>query len=137
MKNKPRLPLILLAVVSFAVLSAAAAECGAPAATPVAVEPSPSSCPAATNLYRVGRGLTNIGTCALEMPRCMLYDNSEVPFWGAIAGAFEGAGCTAMRAFAGVVDVISFGFDAGRVYDENFRDFVWQSKWLPATAAKQ
>lgn len=137
MKNRSKLPLLLLTLVSFAAWSAPAAECGAPAATPAAVEPSSSSCPAATNLYRVGRGLANIGTCALEMPRCMLYDNSEVPFWGAIAGAFEGAGCTAMRAFAGVVDVISFGFDAGRVYDENFRDFVWQSKWLPATAAKQ
>lgn len=89
------------------------------------------------HLYRMGRGVANVGTCFLEIPRCMLYDNSEVPLWGLVYGVFEGAGCTVMRAFCGVVDIISLGFDSGRAYEGNFREFVWQSDWLSPTAKKR
>ncbi len=81
--------------------------------------------------YRVGRGLANLVTCFLEVPRCVLLRNGEVPFWGAVSGAFEGVGCTGMRAFAGLIDVLFLGYDPGAVYHGVFRDFVWESPWLP------
>ena len=90
-----------------------------------------SECAAAENFRHLGRGAANLVTCFLEVPRCMLLRNSEVPFWGTVSGAFEGVGCTGMRAFAGAADVLSLGFDAGRVYTPAFREYVWQSRWLP------
>lgn len=109
-------------------------------ATPAAV--SQPACPAACDkpaaetdagfdfrLSRIARGLTNVATCPLEMPRCMILGNSAVPFWGFVAGAVDGVGTTAMRAFSGVTDVMFLGFDAGTVYNDDFREFVWESRW--------
>ena len=94
-------------------------------------------------LSRIARGLTNVVTCPLEMPRCMILGNSAVPFWGFIAGTVDGVGTTAMRAFSGVTDMLFLGFDAGTVYNDDFREFVWESRWQlksksqsPAPAAK-
>lgn len=92
----------------------------------VAVEPETN------NFANMGRGLTNLGTCFLEVPRCMVYRNSQVPFWGFVDGVVRGSGLTALRAFAGVTDVLFLGFDYGRMYNRtDFRDYVWQSPWLP------
>ena len=62
--------------------------------------------PENSNLENMGRGVVNIVTCALEIPRCMVYRNSEMPFWGLIAGAVDGTGCTVMRAVTGVTDIL-------------------------------
>jgi hypothetical protein len=83
------------------------------------------------NFYNMGRGVVNLTTCWLEVFRCMVYRNSEVPFWGFIAGAVEGSGLTGMRAFGGVTDVMFLGFDIGSIYNDQFQDFVWNSKWVP------
>ena len=64
----------------------------------------------------------------------MVYRNSEVPFWGFIAGAVEGSGLTGMRAFGGVTDVMFLGFDIGSIYNDQFQDFVWNSKWVPKSS---
>ncbi len=123
---------------------APAAEANAPAAA-VCSAPAQPACPAAASvcdkpagetgegvdfrLSRIARGITNIATCPLEMPRCMVLGNSAVPFWGFVAGSVDGVGTTAMRAFSGVTDVLFFGFDAGTVYNDDFREFVWESRW--------
>ena len=84
------------------------------------------------NLYNIGRGFANIFTCFLEVPRSIVYRNSEIPFWGFVGGAVEGAGLTGVRAFSGVTDVIFVGFDRGVWFnDTTFQDFVWESEWLP------
>jgi putative exosortase-associated protein (TIGR04073 family) len=88
------------------------------------------------NLRNMGRGVVNIVTCALEIPRCMVYRNSEMPFWGLIAGAVDGAGCTAMRAVTGVTDILFLGFDYGTAFNQCFRTYVWESRWLPPTPVK-
>ena len=81
-------------------LGTAAAE---PAATePAAVEPTAEESGWTRNLNNVGRGAANIVTCFLEIPRCMVYRNSQVPFWGFIDGAVRGSGLTVLRAFSGV-----------------------------------
>jgi hypothetical protein len=83
------------------------------------------------NFYNMGRGVVNIGTCWLELFRCMVYRNSEVPLWGFIAGAVEGSGLTGMRAFGGITDFIFLGFDIGSIYNDKFQEFVWNSQWIP------
>lgn len=110
------------------------ASCPAPAQS-VCAAPAKEDAAAETDagfdfrLSRIARGITNVATCPLEMPRCMVLGNSAVPFWGFIAGAVDGVGTTAMRAFSGVTDVLFFGFDAGTVYNDDFREFVWESRW--------
>lgn len=84
-----------------------------------------------SNIYNISRGFVNLTTCWLEIFRCMVYRNSEVPFWGFVAGTIEGTGLTGMRAFGGFTDVIFLGFDIGRIYNDKFQDFVWNSQWLP------
>jgi hypothetical protein len=88
------------------------------------------------NFYKMGRGFMNIGTCWMEVFRCMVYRNSEVPFWGFIAGSIEGTGLTAMRAFGGVTDVLFLGFGFDGLYGGQFKDFVWQSPWVPKEEKK-
>ncbi len=94
--------------------------------------PATEKASVAANLENMGRGVVNLVTCSWEFPRCMLYWNARVPFWGFIQGAVNGVGCTTMRAFSGVTDILFLGFEPGTVFDENFRPYVWQSKWLPA-----
>ena len=80
----------------------------------------------------MGRGLINIGTCFVEIPRGLIYCNSEMPFWGFINGAVIGSGLTVMRAFSGITDIISLGFDYGNYFnDTTFCEYIWQSQWLP------
>ncbi len=79
----------------------------------------------------MGRGIVNICTCFLEMPRCMLYRHSEVPFWGLVGGAVEGVGCTVMRAVTGMTDLLFLGYDYGLVFNRDFCPEVWDSPWLP------
>ena len=104
-----------------------------PAATePAAVEPTAEESGWTRNLNNVGRGAANIVTCFLEIPRCMVYRNSQVPFWGFIDGAVRGSGLTVLRAFSGVTDLVFLGFDYGKMYNQtDFRDYVWESPWLP------
>lgn len=88
------------------------------------------------NLRNMGRGVVNIVTCFLEIPRCMVYRNCEMPFWGLIAGAVDGTGCTVMRAVTGVTDILFLGFDYGTAFNRSFRPCVWDSRWLPPAPVK-
>ena len=49
----------------------------------------------------------------------------------AASGAVNGTGCTVMRLMTGVTDILTLGFDYGSVFNDDFRPFVWQSRWLP------
>ncbi|MBE6368673.1 MAG: hypothetical protein E7056_00745 [Lentisphaerae bacterium] len=123
--------LAVLAVFSIVLFNAAAAESKAVAEQAQATECSSCSCE--KNFYNMGRGLVNILTCWLEVPRCLVYHNSQVPVMGAVVGACEGAGLTAIRAFAGVADFLSFGFMTDSIYETSydFREWVWDSRWIP------
>lgn len=85
------------------------------------------------NLMNMGRGLVNVVTCWLEVPRCLVYHNSQVPVLGLVVGACQGAGFTAIRAFAGVADFLSFGFMSDSVYTSchGFDEWVWDERWVP------
>lgn len=119
---------ILLSAVCAAMLTGAAfAAEPAAAAEPVQLAETEES----SNLSNMGRGLVNILTCFLEIPRCLVYRNCETPIFGLIAGAVNGTGCTVMRLMSGVTDILTLGFDYGSVFNETFRPFVWDSRWLP------
>ncbi len=124
--------------------NAAAPAPAAPAAETKAEAPAPATeAPAAAkteessgggigkNIYNIGRGVVNVGTCWMEVFRCMLYRNAEAPFFGFIAGACEGAGFTVMRAFTGVTDILFLGFEPGNIFEPRFSEFVWESPWMP------
>ena len=81
----------------------------------------------------MGRGAVNLLTCAAEMPRCMVYRNSQVPLWGFVSGAVEGVGCTVMRAFTGVTDLLFLGYGENPVFSPVFCEYVWDSAWLPSS----
>ena len=81
--------------------------------------------------YCLGRGIANLGTAPLEIPRCMVYDNASIPIIGLVGGVVDGAFMTVFRVFGGVIDVVSLGFDNGGIYSNRFPDFIWESNWLP------
>ncbi len=83
-----------------------------------------------------GRGLVNIATCWLEIPRCFVYDNAAVPFFGLIVFAPDGAFFTVTRVLAGAGDIITLGF-IGDVYTRRYPDFIWESNWLPPKKDKE
>ena len=77
------------------------------------------------------RGLSNVSLCWLEIPRCVVYDNYEVPFFGVIAGLFEGPVLMIARGGSGLVDILSFGFSGNSIHSAKFPDYVWEAKWKP------
>ena len=97
-----------------------------------AVEATVESRPANNNFANISRGVINIVTCAAEIPRGWVYEDSQMPFWGFISGTVVGSGLTVMRCFSGVADVITLGFNRADYFnDTNFQEFVWQSDWVP------
>ena len=83
------------------------------------------------------RGVANVGSCFLEIPRCMLLQNSRTPFWGLIYGALEGGCLTALRAFGGVTDLIFLGYDSGLIYQEPLTDYVWDAEWIASPTSAE
>ena len=83
-----------------------------------------------------GRGLVNITTCWLEIPRCVVYDAAAIPFFGLIVGVPDGAFFTVTRVLAGAGDIITLGF-IGDVYTRRYPDFIWESSWQPPKMDKE
>ena len=115
------------------VLNVMAAETVGQMAAAAETSAAAEACGCKKNFYNMGRGLTNIMTCFLEVPRCLIYHNSQVPVMGVVVGACQGAGMTVIRAFAGVADLASFGFMTDSVYDScyDFGEWIWESRWVP------
>ena len=84
-----------------------------------------------SNFFRIGRGFVNLVTCWLEVPRCMLYQNSNIPVIGLAIGAGQGGLFTSGRAISGVADILFLGFDYGLMFSKQFPNFVWQADWVP------
>ena len=89
------------------------------------------------NIYCLSRGLGNLTTGFLEIPRCMIYDNDVMPVFGLFVGIPEGAGFTAARALSGVYDLVSFGYSGDTLHSNSFPDLVFNAKWHPAATAKK
>ena len=78
-----------------------------------------------------GRGMTNLVTCWLEIPRCIVYDNELLPVIGTVLGIPEGIGYTLVRALVGTADIVSFGMAGDELYGKYLPDFVWEANWVP------
>ena len=78
------------------------------------------------------RGIVNILTCWLEIPRNMINDNYIIfPGLGVITGAVKGPFYTLGRIGSGSIDLITFGSLGNSFYNqETFPDYVWQADWL-------
>ncbi len=78
------------------------------------------------------RGVVNIITCWLEIPRCIINDNFIVlPGLGVITGAIKGPFYTVGRMGTGLIDFVTLGSLKNAVYNqETFPDYVWQADWV-------
>ncbi|NLF40068.1 hypothetical protein GX586_11520 [bacterium] len=79
--------------------------------------------------FKLSRGVINLGSCWVELPRCIHVETAENPVIGPMKGLFKGTGLTLVRAVAGTMDVATFGTvdDTYTVYDQySFPYFVWQ-----------
>ena len=99
---------------------------------PVLVKPAAEDDDASNPAICFARGLSNISLCWLEIPRCAVYDNYKVPFFGLIVGIPEGAILTVARVGSGLVDVLSLGFSGNAIHGKRFPEYIWQAPWKPA-----
>ena len=66
----------------------------------------------ATAMQKFGRGLVNIATFPLEVPRTINNQSqAEGPAYGWTVGIFEGIGMSAVRVGSGAIDVLTAPFD--------------------------
>jgi hypothetical protein len=82
----------------------------------------------------VGRGCANILCGAIEIPQNATYYAVEWPFIGVIPGIIQGSGMMAVRAFGGLVDLLTIGYLApgSTVYDAMDEPlYPWQGPWVP------
>ena len=79
-----------------------------------------------------GRGLVNIMTCWLELPREVVYQSTSLPPGiGTLAGLGMGTVMTVYRCGIGVLDVVTFGMTDSFFYEyPEFPNFVWEARWL-------
>ena len=79
-----------------------------------------------------GRGIVNMLTFWLEVPRCMIHDNYSVcPGLGVLTGAIQGPFYGVARFCAGSCDVSTFGYWRNTLHDEKeFPGYVWNAKWF-------
>jgi len=79
-----------------------------------------------------GRGIVNILTCWLEIPRNMINDNFIVmPGLGVLTGFVKAPFYTLARFGTGTIDFFTFGSFSNSLYnEERFPEYVWQADWL-------
>lgn len=74
--------------------------------------------------YGFVRGVGNIVTSPLEVPRCLLSERES--------GFLTGIDRTAGRFFNGIMETITFGQVGGGIYDAViWQDWVWDDSWRP------
>ncbi len=116
---------LLMALLAMCMMTVAASEVQSEPEAPVATEAVSTDC-----WSNMGRGVINVATCFIEVPRTILYRNDQVFLWGMIGGAAEGGVRTGLRAFAGVMDIISLGFSNDGFYrSAYFAPYVWDEQW--------
>lgn len=79
------------------------------------------------------RGLANLVTCPLEIPRYISLDSTQNPYLGPATGLFKGIFSTPIRGFFGAVDVISLGSipDNQLPYKAfGMEPYVWEDHWV-------
>lgn len=76
---------------------------------------------------KFGRGITNIITSPLEIPKQTVLMTRDLGFPGVLVGPFGGVLMTGYRAIIGVAETVFFMVPAPGYYDEMIEpEFVWQ-----------
>ena len=79
-----------------------------------------------------GRGIANILTCWLEVPRNIINDNFIImPGLGVFTGLVKAPFYTVGRFGTGFIDFITFGALGNSLYNhESFPEYVWEADWV-------
>jgi putative exosortase-associated protein (TIGR04073 family) len=77
----------------------------------------------------MGRGVVNMLTGWLEVPRGLWYEGTRNPYYGSIVGLCNGAFLGVARTFGGATDFVTLGLTGPGIYSESFPEYVWESNW--------
>ena len=77
------------------------------------------------------RGVTNLGTFWLEIPRELVMESNYNPVYGVVVGAVKGTYYAGRRVVYGALDIVLLGFTGPSGYSKNFPEYVWEAKWAP------
>ena len=100
------------------------------AANTFAQEAEESSTPMLDKMAKgTGRGLVNIVTGWMELPRNMWVETSRNPYYGVLTGISDGTWLGVIRTFGGTADFLTLGLTGPGFHGENFPDYVWDSPW--------
>ena len=83
-----------------------------------------------TCLFGLKRGIVNLTTCWIEIPRCLSYESTARPLSSPILGTLTGASYTGMRAIMGAIDLLSGGMNGYYSYSDFLPDFPWEGEWV-------
>ena len=76
--------------------------------------------------FKLVRGVTNVGTCIVELPKQSYLSVRDQGGIGYVVGPIKGIGMTLYRAFIGTVETVGFLVPQPGYYDEMIDpEFVW------------
>ncbi len=81
----------------------------------------------------LGRGIVNLFTCWLEIPRNLSVEFTGRPLVAIVTGPLLGATFTSMRAIFGTVDLLTLGYTGYYDYATGMSDYPWDAKWVSET----
>jgi putative exosortase-associated protein (TIGR04073 family) len=79
----------------------------------------------------MGRGVVNMLTGWLEVPRGLWYEGTRNPYYGTVVGLINGSFLAVARGVGGAADFLSFGLTGPGIYGESFPEYVWEAQWNP------
>lgn len=82
--------------------------------------------------HAFSRGVANVLTCWLEIPRGIVYENARIPLVGMVVGPIKGAVLTTARVCAGTLDIVAMGLTREGLHSPMFPEYVWDATWIPA-----
>ena len=76
------------------------------------------------------RGVVNVFTLWLEVPRNLVLDVNEYPFFGLLSGSMKGVFFSGARLCLSFADIFMLGMTGPSAYNpDTFPEYVWQSRW--------
>jgi putative exosortase-associated protein (TIGR04073 family) len=96
------------------------------AAAPVSAQEQKPETIAGKMAFKLVRGVTNVGTCIVELPKQSYLSVRDQGAIGYVVGPIKGIGMTVYRAFIGAVETVGFLVPQPGYYDEMINpEFVW------------